>query len=107
MLADNELEELKNDPVSERLRHRMLTEMASGDPDPLRRDLAKDLLSGSVTLTEAARSNVYGRIFDEGLKEFTDWWHGYSAQEREELLATAEAKARAFLESEEGERDGR
>lgn len=97
MYADDELDRLIHDPGVERLQLRLLKAMAADGSDPLRRDLARDLLAG-VTLAEASRSSVYASIFEEGAREFMQEWEARSDQEREEWLAGAEEGLRPFLQ---------
>jgi hypothetical protein len=77
-------------PTVERLLRRALQEQADGDPDPLRRDMARDVLSGAVTLYQAANSSVYGELFAARADELAQWWEELSEADRDELYAQAE-----------------
>lgn len=104
MFVDSELDALIHDPAIERLRQRMLREMAADESDPVARDLARDLLSGAVTLTQAAGSTAYGDFFASQAEKSVEWWQGMSESERDELLAGAEESVRQYLAEEEPQR---
>lgn len=70
-----------------------LREMAGDTADPLARDLARDLLSGSVTLREALGSRAYGEVFAQGLAEIERAgvipWEDRTPEERDQLRKRA------------------
>ncbi|HCT75523.1 MAG TPA: hypothetical protein DGG94_19395 [Micromonosporaceae bacterium] len=77
------------DPVLDRFLRKSLEEQAANDPDPLRRDMARDVLSGAITLQQAANSNVYGELFARQADELADWWDSLSEKDRDRLYAEA------------------
>lgn len=89
-----------DDPQLERHMRRSLREQANGDPDPVARDLAKDLLCGAVTLRQAAESRVYGDLLAKQAQDNLDWWNGLSDEERAARMAESNAYMRGLIDDE-------
>lgn len=94
---------LLDDPQLERHMRRSLREQAGRDPDPVARDLAKDLLSGAVTLRQAADSRAYGELLSRQAQDGLDWWQSLSDEERAARMAESNAYMRGLTDEDEQE----
>lgn len=84
------------DPVLDRLLRKSLEEQAAKDPDPLRRDMARDVLSGAITIQQAAGSNVYGELFARQADELAGWWDSLSEADRDRLMPRQTKRLRSL-----------
>lgn len=82
---------------------RSLREQASRDPDPVARDLAKDLLSGAVTLRQAAESRAYGELLSQRAHDGIEWWQSLSEEERAARMLESNGYMRGLTDDDEQE----
>lgn len=73
-----------------------LCEMADGDRDPLMREMARDLLAGGISFSEALSFEPYAEVIHRRGESLSTWYHSLSDEQRE-ALATFVADAGADL----------
>jgi hypothetical protein len=62
-----------------------LRQLARGSPNPLLREMAREVLAGRVSLREAATSDQYGRALFDKYDRFWRRLQQYSVEEQERL----------------------
>lgn len=79
-------------PLREYLRH-ILTGLAAQSDGSAGSDLARDVLSGSVSLRTALASSAYREVVDTGLRSYLAW----RAEHSDDEIADAKASAARYL----------
>jgi hypothetical protein len=87
-------------PDTEGILRVYLRHMATGE-DALRRDFARDVLAGHLTLQQAAMSAAYREIFESGMKQIVQAAADLTSEELDEAAAEEAREIERHLEQEE------
>lgn len=74
--------------------HQVLVDLARKSDGSAASDMAKDVLSGAVSVRDAMRSSAYREVFETGFGGFVEWRDAQSA----ETIADARTQAQHYLD---------
>ncbi|MEV4708808.1 hypothetical protein [Actinoplanes sp. NPDC049316] len=86
------------DRARARILHGLLQQVARHGTDERLREMAGEVLKGTVSLADAAASSYYGEAIRQQATGFADWYHGLSETERGEQERAAAAAVAAVRE---------
>lgn len=99
--AEHRFAEMTRDPARARRLRRSLELLAERGQDPAVREMAREVLSGRLSLREAANVPAYGEAMRQGMQEGLRAYAALSESERRE----AEEEGRRQLDRIQGELD--
>jgi hypothetical protein len=100
---ESEFQDITRDPVDARRLRESLEKLADGASSDTLKEMAKEVLSGRVSLRGAVTVPAYGEALIEGGRPFREAWDQLSEAERAQLAAEGEREyqaKRAELEEE-------
>ncbi len=83
-----------------RLLYGSLRQVAEHAGQPELREMAREVLSGRITLRQAVQSDAYREVLSGRLGEFMAWYRNLDPQERDEQVAAVRRRVAQIREAE-------
>jgi hypothetical protein len=95
---DHELDRMAGHPGLAKAVMANLAQLSRGVAGPDLAEMARDLMDGRIDIRTVARSSAYAEQITNATVTFEQWYSELSPEEREKLIADAEAHVAGFDE---------